>query len=309
MSPRADGPDVSHYQTVIAESAIPAFQLASCKLGEGRSYFDPTAPSWIALFRRNGVRNLGVYYWVRSDSLIESQFFNMVARLRQCGLDHNGVLEPGVFLQLDWETTPNIAPLTVAQVEEFVTLTQRRYGDRMIVYSSDWVPGFTTWRARNPETPLWYANYNQSTAPTGGRAECAKYRASVWQWTSTYKCPGIAGGIDMNEVCAGGWEVLDHLCNLDVEQPQPDADPVLVQISAALAATGGDMQLRIIADARNKTAPERWITNGLVRVAGTEHSIDWLVRTMQVVPGQTIRNPEFIDPLELAGIPVVAGGG
>jgi len=63
--------------------------------------------------------------------------------------------------------------------------------------------------------------------------------------------------------------------------------------------------LRIIADASKPTAPERWVTNGMVRVLPTEHSIDWLTSTGQVLG--TIQQPILVSPAVLAGLPLVVG--
>lgn len=321
MIPNADGPDVSHWQRVISETAIPSFRLASCKVGEGRSYFDPTAPAWVARFRRNGVRNLGVYFWIRPDSTIDEQFANFVAGIRRLDLEHNGRLDPGVMLQLDWEITLDskgnpLRPMNVDEIERFVYLAQVRYGDRVIVYGSDWVPGFTTWRSRHPHVPVWYANYNLGDKPTSGHPEAVRYRAAIWQWTSSYKCPGIAGGIDMNHVL--DWPVVDRLCGLSAAPPKPTPPTVPPATSTttalAAAATAGDTTMpQVVADKSNPAAPERWVTNGVVRVAGNEHTIDWLTRTGKLTPNSdgtpnTIRTPELLTPAELAGLPLVPAG-
>ena len=68
------------------------------------------------------------------------------------------------------------------------------------------------------------------------------------------------------------------------------------------------MKLRIIADADNPASPFRWVTNGLVRVQPGEHSVDWLVRTGQVEPGQTIHNPEWVSAATIEQIPLVNPG-
>lgn len=319
--PRADGPDVSHYQHVTDPASVPPYRLFSCKLTEGATYKDPTAPGWVALMERLGVRHRGLYHWLRSDSSVEAQVLNAVNRLAELGLVANGRLRPGYMIQVDWERTlKNGVPIpdpAVPFVEAFCTLLARRFGDRQIMYVSDWVTGFSTWRTRNPDFPLWYANYNLGTSPTGGPAEVVRYRADVWQWTSKFKGGGIASGrpgqpstdtgYDMNEV--RNWAVLDRVCDLatgvDVPHVERPAPPSQI-ITAALAATaGGDMRLRIIADGSNRAAPERWLTNGLVRVRPTEHSLAWLERTGQIEAGQSIRSPEWLEPRELAGIPLV----
>jgi hypothetical protein len=301
-SPNADGPDVSHWQHVTNVAAVPSFGLASCKLAEGRSYMDPTAPMWIDLFRSKGVRNLGVYFWIRADSTVEQQVVNLINRLRQVGLDVEGQLVPGVMIQLDWERTPGVRDVTVAEVELFCYLVHVRYGDRLIVYGSDWLPGFVAWRAKNPTFPLWYANYNLGTLPTGGYAECIKYGATVWQYTSKFKGGGIASGTpgkpltdtgyDMNHVF--DWATLDRLCLNHTPSP-----PVLT-VPIWVASTGGTM-LRFVGDKANDDGT-RWVSNGQVRTATTLAHANYLIRSKQVT--NLLDTADMLDADEL---PPLAG--
>lgn len=162
-----------------------------------------------------GVRWRGAFHWLRSDSSIASQAANFLQRVR-----NNGGLKVGDLLQTDWEVTPGIPLVTSDQVIEFNDRIRQAVGrDCVITYSSDWLPDstldvdsrreFEEWRQARPHDPLWYANYNTSSSPDGGWAECAKYGADVWQWTSKFVHPSIAGGFDMNHVFRP--EVLDRL--------------------------------------------------------------------------------------------------
>jgi len=90
-----------------------------------------------------------------------------------------------------------------------------------------------------------------------------------------------------------------------IPAPTPTPIPNPTTTTAAKAATTGDDMLRIIADASKPTAPERWVTNGMVRVLPTEHSIDWLTSTGQVLG--TIQQPILVSPAVLAGLPLVVG--
>jgi hypothetical protein len=105
-------------------------------------------------------------------------------------------------------------------VIEFNDRLRQKVGrDCVITYSSDWLPDstldadsrreFDEWRQARPDDALWYANYNTGSSPTGGWTECAKYGADVWQWSSTYTHPSIAGGFDINHVFNPA--VLDRL--------------------------------------------------------------------------------------------------
>lgn len=222
-TPDVDGLDVSHWNVVVDEDAIPRYPLMSCKATEGNRFVSSKFGYFWNLFKRHDARYRGAYHWVRSDSTMKSQVDHLAATI-----DRNGGLEVGDFVQLDWETTPGIPNMTVAQINEWVARGLDKWGDRVIVYVSDWVPNFHQWLATNPSVPLWYANYNLGSSPTGGWAECAKYHADVWQWTSTFKCPGFLwnptnpdDGVDANHVF--DWATLDRLCLL---QPLPPLPPV-----------------------------------------------------------------------------------
>lgn len=217
MIPNADGPDIAHYQTLTGPLA-PEWKLASVKCSEGSYSGDKTFPTmwkWA-----EPARWRGAYHWLRSDSSIKSQADNIVNRTKAVGF---GI---GDFIQTDWETTPNIPNMTVAQVEEFNDRVRQLTGrDCVMTYVSDWVPGFASWRQRNPDDPLWYANYNTSNKSTGGWAECALYRANVWQWTSSYLHPSIGNGLagfDMNHIFDTA--TLDRICGL-TNEPQPPQPP------------------------------------------------------------------------------------
>jgi hypothetical protein len=191
--------------------------------------------------REQAFRYRGAYHWLRSDSSIAVQAANLCARI-----DALGGLQPGEFVQADWEVTPNIPLVTSNQVAEWCDRVEQHYGrECVIVYSSDWLPDstldtdsraeFAEWRDENPDYPLWFANYNTGSRPTGGWAECDRYGADVWQWTSTHKHPSIIsprrvvdletgktvtvdGGFDMNHIFNPA--VLDRLCALSTT-PQP----------------------------------------------------------------------------------------
>lgn len=226
-TPNVDGLDLSHWNVVVDEDAIPHYPLMSCKATEGRTAVSPKFAYFWDLFRRNDTRYRGAYHWVRSDSTMQQQVDHLARTI-----DRQGGLRVGDFVQLDWETTAGIPNMTVAQIEEWVDLARARWGDRVIVYGSDWVPNFLAWRKANPTIPVWYANYNTGSAATGGWAESAKYKATVWQWTSTFKAPGFLwnptnpdDGVDANHVL--DWAMLDRLCLLEPNpEPVPEPTPI-----------------------------------------------------------------------------------
>jgi GH25 family lysozyme M1 (1,4-beta-N-acetylmuramidase) len=204
--PRIDGFDVSHWNTVTATADVPELPLMSCKATEGRSFVSPTLTMYASMFEQKAARYSGVYHWIRSDSSVQAQVDNLLNALNKVGwIEPSGALRVGALIQLDWERTtknlkdrpPEVLPdPPVAMIEEWVDRVQQRFGDRVIVYSADWMPAFAPWRERNPGVPLWYANYNSES----GRKKCTKYNADVWQWSSKTKVSGFLKGIDVNEI-------------------------------------------------------------------------------------------------------------
>lgn len=218
MVPNADGPDLSHWNAYTGQPFDPAWRVWSLKCSEGARAGDATfAIRWAGL-RERGVEFRGAYHWIRSDSAVAAQADNLCRRL--------GELLPGEFVQCDWETTPGIPLVGAREVAEWCDRVEQHYGRRcVIVYSSDWIGAeFANWRNDHPAAPLWYANYNTSDRPTGGWAECARWAADVWQWTSSYRHPSIAAGFDMNHVF--DWSTLATL-TAQTAHPQPTPPPIV----------------------------------------------------------------------------------
>lgn len=219
MAPRNDGLDLSNHQRPdeIDWPQVPVYPLMAHKATEGKGYRDPFFVDRWRTFAARGHRYRAAYHWIRSDSPPAAQVANLTATLEATGSD---TLRPGEFVQLDWETTPGIVNVTATQVDEWLTLFRARWGDRVCVYSSAWVPGFTAWRAANPDVPVWYADYR----PEAGRVQANRYGATLWQWTSTLRVPGISEGVDANEILRP--DVLDRITEVSVTTfppatPQP----------------------------------------------------------------------------------------
>lgn len=226
MIPNSDGPDISHHNPVADWDAIPQYRLFSTKATEGKTFRSPTFnENWEQMRRRN-FQYRGCYHWIRSDS----PMFVQAANLKKAIDDHGG-LRVGEFVQIDWETTPNIPDVSYAQIVEFIDICEQYWPGRCIVYASDWVPHFIMWRLAYPTYPLWYANYNIGDKATGGWAECSKYFADVWQWTSSAPIPGIADATcDQNHVF--NWDTLDRL-TLQTTKPPQEVPPVPKEYIAA----------------------------------------------------------------------------
>ena len=224
--PKADGVDISHWNPIADWDAIPQFRLFSTKATEGKSFRSPTFDENWEQMRRRNFEFRGAYHWVRSDSPMSQQ----VANLKRALDDHGGLID-GEFVQIDWETTEGIPHVTLSQIEDFQARCEAEWPGRVITYASDWVPNFKTWRKRNSTYPLWYANYNLGSTSTGGRAECARYSADVWQWTSKARVAGFADPtIDMNEVL--DWTTLVRIANTETTTPPEEDDdmPLIAKI-------------------------------------------------------------------------------
>ena len=228
-TPRADGGDWSHWRVPIGPFD-PAWTLGSTKATGGNKtinnvmYVDPTfhqIMNWMS-----PAKYRGAFHWLVSNTTVKDQADHFIAEMRRyTGTQH---LPAGLFVQLDWETTPNITVPTSDMAIEWADRVEQEYNrECVITYSSDWLPDstldadsraeFDEWRNVMPDAPLWFANYRTGDGPNDGWAECAKYGASLWQWTSTYSHPSFTAGIDMNYVFNYG--TLDRITNQKAVQP------------------------------------------------------------------------------------------
>ena len=249
---RVDGYDLSRYQTVTDWPAVASqVRLVSHKATEGRSAMDRNFRSAWSGMRAADVEFRGAYHWIRSDSTPAEQVTNLYRVV--------GPLQRGEFIQLDWETTPGIAACTVEQVETWLKLCDAMFGaDRTMVYSASWVPGFIEWRQRNPDRPLWYANYNRLTGPIAAN----KYRATILQWSSTYQPPaGIiyTSGVDVNHVY--DWATVERLTQTaPLPPPVPDPVPPAPQPEPP---QGDDMSITLLQPAETGAAFFAYTVNGV----------------------------------------------
>lgn len=235
-TPRIDGLDIHDvYQPVTDWAAATNYPLMSCKLSEGRSV-RPGGIAYFKQFRAHAVKYRGLYHWLLPSSSMRQQ-----ADVVLTAIDKQlGGLQVGEFVQVDWETTPNVPLVTSDGCWEFSQYIEAEYPGRVIVYTSDWLPDstldddsraeFVEWFEAHPTYPLWFANYNTSDKPTGGWAECEKYGADIWQWTSSAMVPGISKRCDANQVM--DWSTLDRIAGRALRpegiDPQPRPIPIPV---------------------------------------------------------------------------------
>lgn len=217
-TPAGRNRDTSHWQTLTGKPLTPnLFDLH--KASQGRSYKDPTLAKFTTAYRAAGTKWVGAYLYLTTTATAQQQVDNYVAAISAAGV---ATID---FVVVDWERDEKGAVPPVSMVEEVCGLLDARFGaNRVAVYSSDWVTGFSAWRTRNPGRALFYANYNTSAdKPTGGWQECARWDATVWQWTSTGTDPAFTGGIDLNHVLKPAW--------FDGLDPIPPFDPAAGKFS------------------------------------------------------------------------------
>lgn len=213
-TPRLDGIDTSHYQRLDMVRPLPKLKFAMHKVSEGGRYRDPTLFDFTTRYRNDpSVEHVGFYHWLRSDWTVEAQVENFLGALQA---KVGGVLS-GEFVVIDWERTYKtvggkqvaLPDPTPTMVETFRTQVAGFLGgdkNRVAVYSAPWVTGFRTWRASNPNTPLFLANYRTNKLlPFNGWAESERWNATAWQWTSSGQVPGIVGRCDLNQARDYGW--------------------------------------------------------------------------------------------------------
>lgn len=215
--PRVDGIDISHHNTVTDWSQVPDFRFAIHKINEGTAIdrrWAERMPVMRDKFEMYGGYTVLIYS--PGGSSIRKQM-ETYARL----------IEPywgdGAFTQLDvepWKQYPR--PVNADEIDEARTHHFRLLGRDAIVYMNPrQMPGeYNVWRARNPHAPYWEAHYGKS-----GVATTIANRATIHQWTSTYRCPGFTAGIDANEV--RDWATVERIANLNPTPPPTSGpDPV-----------------------------------------------------------------------------------
>lgn len=270
--PSCDGLDIhGQYQPITDEALVPQFALMSVKATEGAHTWQVQGAERFMWFRRRGFRYRGLYHWLRADSTAAEQVQNLANFIKALG-----GLQQGELVQLDWERTPGLPMPTDQLVLEWCRLAQQLWPGRIIVYVSDWVEHFHEWLATDPIESVWYANYNTDHAnPAGGWQECAMYHAAIWQYTSSYICPGIGKVCDANHVF--DWTALDALAGyapsdavpipLPTPPHIPTEDNMLIYKKAGKSAqwlSDGRSRFHLADQGQALRAAQRYSLTGLV---------------------------------------------
>ncbi len=215
------GHDLSHWNVSGNLVEVPQHLVMMTKATHGGGYVDPTFLTRFAWFRQRKFKYRGLYHFFSTDASLAANMANLHRGVRDIG-----GLQRGEFIAGDWETENNKSLVPSWWIEQAYEELMATYGDRNIIYSSDWLPDstldadsraeFIQWRQANPNVPLWYANSNLSSSQYGGAAECAKFHADAWQF-GTQMSPGFLSPIDVNMIL--NFETFDRITDQQEETP------------------------------------------------------------------------------------------
>lgn len=190
------GIDASRHQGTVdwPQVAAAGHTFAIIKATEGTSY---AHTSW---YQNNAPRvraaglTLGAYHFLRtSDPAAQARYFAATV----------GSFD-GVLAVVDVETAANDTKPQIEHVRGFAAEFRRLVPGRpLIVYTGKWYwVGHMGGPGGADIGPLWHSEYETSQAEVDDGPEGLPYggwdRATIWQWTSSGACPGVAGRCDLN---------------------------------------------------------------------------------------------------------------
>jgi GH25 family lysozyme M1 (1,4-beta-N-acetylmuramidase) len=288
-----DGADVSHYQGTSfpwSWTVAQGCRLGATKATQGTSYVDPTLTINRLAMKAAGLRWRGFYHWVMPGPVAAQ-----AAWFRR----NVGALEPGEFIQLDCENTPQ--RLTVAEILGAWQQFELLYPGRVCVYSG---ANYNRWQfaPEGAHVPWWLAWYSSGTWEHLKATNPSVFPRDpvVWQWAggaSGVTVPGV-GRVDSNQVLDAA--ALDRLCQI-ITTPPPSP------VSALVAATQEDTVLVVA----NSTTPGPWraVLQGGVLVMVGEAGIRAMDKDhLNLLPaGNDIDHPAMLTAAQLAAFPTVTG--
>lgn len=224
LTPRLDGPDVSHWQVDVAPidwhqvADAPCFWGAT-KLTQSVRYLDPTAAT-----SRSGMANVrlaqrGLYHWLSSTTDPEEQ----AAWWWKCA----GGLAGGEFAMLDSEE----AGITVEGCLAWFEWTEARTKRPGVNYSGAFVSGGTIWTdPRLRESKYGPRPFILAAYTTEARARALPGVAAnpwqAWQFSSNGPVPGVSGRCDMNRVDdRGAFDLAAGISTMPTPTPEPEPPP------------------------------------------------------------------------------------
>lgn len=190
------GPDCSRHQGDVNWRAVAAagHAFAIIKATEGTSY--RYTDWWHYNHREVEAAGLvlGAYHFLRSgNGPAQARFFAATV----------GSFT-GRIAVLDVEKAANGTYPSIGDVREFVAEFRRLVpGHPLVIYTGAW---FWKGYLGNPHGadlgPLWHSEYETSAAEVADGPEADRYGGwdgcTIWQWTSSGSCPGVAGRCDLN---------------------------------------------------------------------------------------------------------------
>lgn len=188
------GPDVSRHQGTVDWSRVAAaHDFAIIKATEGTSY------NYTGWFTRNWQQLRathlvpGAYHFLRTSSgKAQAAYYVSVV----------GNFDKALAV-LDVETAANGTKPGIGVVREFAAEFKRLVpGHPLLVYTGRW---YWVGEIGNPRGvdigPLWHSEYDTGREVDDG-PELDNYGgwpgATIWQWTSSGRCPGVDGNCDLN---------------------------------------------------------------------------------------------------------------
>ena len=190
------GPDCSRHQGYVDWTAVAraGHSFAIIKATEGTSY------AYTGWYRANAPRvvsaglTLGAYHFLRtSDPGAQARYF----------VDTVGDFK-NVIAVVDVETAANGSKPQIHHVRSFADSFHALVpGHPLLVYTGRW---YWVGHMGDPHGadigPLWHSEYETTQAEVNDGPEGANYGgwngATIWQWTSSGSCPGVAGRCDLN---------------------------------------------------------------------------------------------------------------
>jgi GH25 family lysozyme M1 (1,4-beta-N-acetylmuramidase) len=239
------GPDCSRHQGDVDWRAVAAagHSFAIIKATEGTSY--GYTGWWYQNAREVEAAGLtlGAYHFLRAGNGADQAryFVKTVDSFR------------GRIAVLDVEKAANGTYPGMREVVAFVTEFRRLTGDHpLVIYTGGW---FWKGYLDNPHGadlgPLWHSEYETSAGEVADGPEGDRYGGwdgcTLWQWTSSGSCPGVAGRCDLNILRRGTLAALtgSHKAGSG-PAPTPTTPNVQEDDMAAFARRRGDRKVYLI---------------------------------------------------------------
>lgn len=155
------------------------------KATQGATGADPNYARNIGEARAAGLA-AGSYHFYMTDDTAEVQF----AQFAKTASIRSGDLPPVVDIEA---LSSNSLPDLAAEVVRFLTLLEKQYGAKPIIYSgknfaNDYLKGFADY-------PLWLAEYNNGQAP---QLPLDWSAWTFWQYSQGGSVAGVAGQVDLD---------------------------------------------------------------------------------------------------------------